>query len=251
MHELGQTRGARRPDHLLQTPDTRVRTALPGRVGGVAIVHIAPAAGAGFAQYTVELEDGGKLSLTGPQCLLYVLSGECVLHTEADRYTLVAGGYAYIPALSTFAISAEARTRVAVIGKSYVPAEGFPAPSLLVGHESDIVSAALMGDEAVQVRSLLPADASFDFAVNTMTYQPGASLPQVEMHVMEHGLLMLEGGGIYRLGEHWYPVAAGDFIWMAPFCPQWFGALGKVPAKYLIYKDANRSSDSARVSYKR
>jgi (S)-ureidoglycine aminohydrolase len=27
---------------------------------------------------------------------------------------------------------------------------------------------------------------------------------------------------------------------MAPFCPQWFGALGKTPAKYLIYKDWNR-----------
>ncbi len=62
----------------------------------------------------------------------------------------------------------------------------------------------------------------------------------VEIHVMEHGLLMLEGGGIYRLGESWYPVGAGDFIWMAPYCPQWFGALGKTPARYLIYKDWNR-----------
>ena len=51
---------------------------------------------------------------------------------------------------------------------------------------------------------------------------------------------MLEGGGIYRLGDSWYPVKAGDFIWMAPWCPQWFGAIGKVPAKYLIYKDWNR-----------
>ena len=73
-----------------------------------------------------------------------------------------------------------------------------------------------------------------------MTYQPGATLPMVEIHVMEHGLLMLAGGGIYRLGERWYPVAEGDFIWMAPYCPQWFGALGKTPAKYLIYKDCNR-----------
>ncbi len=62
----------------------------------------------------------------------------------------------------------------------------------------------------------------------------------VESHVMEHGLLMLSGGGIYRLGEHWYPVKAGDFIWMAPYCPQWFGALGKTAARYLIYKDWNR-----------
>jgi len=73
-----------------------------------------------------------------------------------------------------------------------------------------------------------------------MTYLPGAALSMVEIHVMEHGLLMLEGGGIYRLGEQWYPVAEGDFIWMAPYCPQWFGALGKTPAKYLIYKDWNR-----------
>jgi (S)-ureidoglycine aminohydrolase len=97
-----------------------------------------------------------------------------------------------------------------------------------------------MGDEEVQVRGLLPEDARFDFAVNTMTYQPGAALRMVEVHVMEHGLLLLEGGGIYRLGERWYPVTAEDFIWMAPFCPQWFGALGKKPAKYLIYKDWNR-----------
>ena len=81
---------------------------------------------------------------------------------------------------------------------------------------------------------------SFDFAVNTMTYQPGAALSMVEMHVMEHGLIMLEGGGIYRLGDSWYPVTAGDFIWMGAWCPQWFGAIGKVPAKYLIYKDWNR-----------
>jgi (S)-ureidoglycine aminohydrolase len=52
--------------------------------------------------------------------------------------------------------------------------------------------------------------------------------------------MMLAGGGIYRLGDHWYPVMAGDFIWMAPYCPQWFGAIGKTPAQYLIYKDWNR-----------
>jgi (S)-ureidoglycine aminohydrolase len=73
-----------------------------------------------------------------------------------------------------------------------------------------------------------------------MTYAPGAALSQVEVHHMEHGLLMLEGGGIYRLGDSWYPTTAGDAIWMAPFCPQWFGCLGKQPAKYLIYKDFNR-----------
>ena len=97
-----------------------------------------------------------------------------------------------------------------------------------------------MGDDALRVRALMPDGPAYDFAVNTMTYDPGASLSMVEIHAMEHGLLMLEGGGIYRLGDSWYPVHAGDFIWMRAYCPQWFGALGKKPAKYLIYKDWRR-----------
>ena len=110
----------------------------------------------------------------------------------------------------------------------------------LFGTEETVVGAPLAGDTALQVKQLLPTAAGLDYAVNTMTYQPGAALSMVEIHVMEHGLLMLEGGGIYRLGNSWYPVQAGDFIWMAPYCPQWFGALGKSAAKYLIYKDWNR-----------
>jgi (S)-ureidoglycine aminohydrolase len=87
---------------------------------------------------------------------------------------------------------------------------------------------------------LLPDVPELDFAVNIMTYDPGASLALVEVHIMEHGLVMLEGGGVYRLGNAWYPVIAGDVIYMAPYCPQWFGALGKTPSAYLIYKDWNR-----------
>ncbi len=47
-------------------------------------------------------------------------------------------------------------------------------------------------------------------AVNIFTYQPGATLPFVETHIMEHGLLMLKGQGIYRLDADWHPVRAGD-----------------------------------------
>ena len=32
----------------------------------------------------------------------------------------------------------------------------------------------------------------------------------------------------------------GDVIWMAAYCPQWFVAMGKSPARYLYYKDVNR-----------
>jgi (S)-ureidoglycine aminohydrolase len=153
---------------------------------------------------------------------------------------LRAGDYAYFPASAPQSLVAASPARAAVIEKHYVALQGVAAPGLLFGCEPLVQGEPLMGDDALEVRALIPADPAFDFAVNTMTFQPGAELSMVEIHVMEHGLLMLAGGGIYKLGDSWYPVKAGDFIWMAPYCPQWFGALGKAPAKYLIYKDWNR-----------
>jgi (S)-ureidoglycine aminohydrolase len=35
-------------------------------------------------------------------------------------------------------------------------------------------------------------------------------------------------------------VHAGDFIYMAPYCPQSFVASGTEPAEYLLYKDVYR-----------
>jgi (S)-ureidoglycine aminohydrolase len=174
------------------------------------------------------------------QRFVYVLAGAVDLATGASFQSIDPGGFAYLPEGLAHTLTARSAARLAVVEKPYQPLEGTAAPGMLAGSESNVVSVALMGDSDLLVRSLLPDGPAFDFAVNTMTYQPGASLSMVEIHVMEHGLLMLEGGGIYRLGDAWYPVTAGDFIWMAPFCPQWFGALGKRPAKYLIYKDWNR-----------
>jgi (S)-ureidoglycine aminohydrolase len=240
MHSLGQTRSAKRRDHLLLTPDTFIRSVLPGMQNGAAVVHVSPAAGAGFMQYSAELEAGGTLGATAAQRFVYVLSGGADIATESSFQSLNVGSFGYIPQGLAHTVTAQNNARIAVIEKLYEPVDGHKMPTLLVGGESAVASAALIGDEDVQVRALLPDEPSFDFAVNTMTYQPGASLSMVEAHVMEHGLLMLEGGGIYRLSDAWYPVKEGDFIWMSPFCPQWFGALGKRPAKYLIYKDGNR-----------
>lgn len=247
---LGHTRSALRHDHLLQTPDTFVCTPLPGLTDGAAILHVVPQIGSAFTMMTVELAAGGLLRGSPTQRFLYVLAGELTLQEpmSSQPHALVAGSYAYLPTNHTHSLRAHTDARVIVIEKPFLPlssedgeAIGERIPAFLVGNEADTVSVALHGDEALQVRSLLPASPAFDFACNIMSYVPGAALPQVEIHYMEHGLLMLEGAGIYRLGESWYPVQAGDFIWMAPYCPQWFGAIGKGTAKYLIYKDCNRA----------
>lgn len=236
MHSLGETRSAHRHDHLLQTPDTFVRAAFPGLTKGTAIVHMAEAGGAAFTQYTVEFEAGGTLAATDQQRFLYVLEGAVTIHENK----MTAGGYAYTPPGEGRSANAIEPCRVAVIEKGFSAANGLGSPRAFTGYERDADAQPLAGDPDLTVRTLFPEGNEYDFAVNTMTYQPGASLSMVELHVMEHGLLMLDGEGIYRLGDCWYPVSAGDFIWMAPYCPQWFGALGKTPAKYLIYKDWNR-----------
>ena len=240
MHNLGETRSSQKSNHLLLTPDTFVRAALPGMRGCSGIVHISPALGAKFTQYTAEFETGGELGPTPAQRFIFVIDGAIKVEREDRRTDLGVREYAYFPAGVKHRVIAAMGSRVAVIEKAYQPLGSSKPPQVIVSSEDAVASHPLGDDPSLQVKCLLPDEPSFDFAVNTMTYQPGAALSIVEMHVMEHGLIMLEGGGIYRLGDSWYPVTAGDFIWMAPWCPQWFGAIGKVPAKYLIYKDWNR-----------
>lgn len=249
MHHFGFTRSANRRDHLLQTPDTFVRTPLPGLSGGTAIVHAAPEMGAGFAMMTVEFEPEGTLLEGFTQRFLYVLEGHLVLREPGSPRprVLTPGSFAYLPAEHPHMLLAQSAARVAVIDKPFVPlgapedaAPQIGPPAFFMGAEESAAATPLNADDGVLVRALVPSSLAFDFAVNTMRYEPGGALAQVEVHYMEHGLLMLEGGGIYRLGDRWYPVQAGDFIWIKAFCPQWFGCIGRQPAKYLIYKDFNR-----------
>ena len=240
MHRLGETRSRRAPDHLLQTPDTFVWAPLPGMKDATACVHAAPALGAQFAMYTALLQPGGELGTTSYSRFLYVLDGSVQVSGRDGLQILQTGGFLYSPPAGSHSVTACGdAARIAVIEKPYVSSSS-RAPTVCSGSERDVIAVPLLGDDGVQVRSLLPDDPAFDLAVNTMEYRPGASLSMVESHVMEHGLLMLDGEGIYRLGDAWYAVAKGDFIWMGAFCPQWFGALGRTPARYLIYKDWHR-----------
>jgi (S)-ureidoglycine aminohydrolase len=243
MYELGHTRTVHRHNHLLLTPDTFVRAPLPGMRNATAIIHVGPAVGARFTQMTVEFDDGGHLPSAPDQRFVYVLEGELQIGTDI----LAAGDFAYLPPGEKASVTAGRSARAAIVEKPYQQLPGISPPEFFTGREKLIPAEPVEADASVEVRHLIPDNPAFDLAVNTMTYQPGAALPMVESHVMEHGLLMLAGGGIYRLDDNWYPVKAGDFIWMAPYCPQWFGALGKTAASYLIYKDWNRHPLGERV----
>jgi len=75
--------------------------------------------------------------------------------------------------------------------------------------------------------------------MSLMAFDPGVMLPQVEIHDEEHGLYMTAGSGVYALNGEEHEVREGDFIYMAPYCPQGFCA-GDGGAEYLLYKDVYR-----------
>ena len=236
---LGQTRTRLTPSHALIAPDGHVRTRLPGWTNTAVVVLISAQLGARFTQYLAHMEAGGEAAATDYERFVFVVSGEVGLELSGT-HTLSEYDYAYLPAGTPATLHADAPATLCVFERRYLPLPDVPAPEPVFGNERKTSGEAFLGDGGVRVRKLLPEHPSFDLMLSTMTFQPGRSLPFAETHVMEHGLLMLSGGGVYKLAENWYPVTQGDVIYMAPYCPQWFGALGEREAKYLLYKDSFR-----------
>src|ERR1039457_2452553 len=114
MHNLGRTRSSQQPNHLLLTPDTFVRTVLPGMKACSAIVHVSPALGAKFTQYTAELEVGGELGQPLTQRFLFVIEGGVTLEVDGKLRELSARGYAYLPQGLHHRVTATKVSRVAV-----------------------------------------------------------------------------------------------------------------------------------------
>jgi (S)-ureidoglycine aminohydrolase len=243
MDPFGTIRSRLARDHALIAPNSFVHSDLPGWEQTRGIIVIAPAMGARFVQFLAEMEAGAVAgpAAEGVERMVFVLEGEIlVTPSRGSETALGVGGYLYVPPLMHAPFRATRATRINVFEKRYTPRAGVDLPALVIGSEQDVEPIPFLGDPAARLQTLLPTTPAFDLAVNVFTYDPGATLPIVESHVMEHGLLMLEGQGVYRLGDSWYPVQKGDIVWMAPFCPQWFVAMGKSPARYLYYKDVNR-----------
>jgi (S)-ureidoglycine aminohydrolase len=246
MPELfGHTRAHIGTRHALITPANHVNSALPGIKGAAAAVLVSPAMGAHMAQVLLTFQSGGSARIPAgeTQTFGYVMDGGAAVAVGANMRRLKAGGFFFCPAGSQWSLSAPTKgTRVTLFQKKYVSLPGVRAPRAILGDQSRVKGTPFLGDPAAKLQVLLPDEPAFDMAVNLFAYQPGGHLPFVEVHIMEHGLVMLSGEGVYRLEDSWYPVQAGDAIWMAPYCAQWFVAMGKVPARYLYYKDVNRAA---------
>jgi len=242
--QLGETRSVIAQRHALISADSHEVTPMPGWPGSRIVVVISPQMGAQFSQFFVEMADGaaGRAPAKAVERFVMVLEGAVSLQLGDEEHLLGVEGYALVPAGVAHEITAVKAARLVVLEKIFVPLEGAAHPELVVGTVAAQPKRAMSEDGLLAVRKLVPVDERFDCEVNVMEFQPGGSLPYVETHFVEHGLLMLGGGGVYRLDKEWFSVVEGDVIWMGPYCPQWFGALGAKPARYLIYKNWNRDS---------
>ncbi len=242
---LGQTRTHLGVRHALIAPDGHVKSNVPGITGTATIVLISEALGAKFAQVLVTFEKDGRVELPANdvETAGYFETGGGWLVIGREKQRCLAGSFFFAPAGQSWSItSALLGTRVTLFHKKYAPLAGVPAPKGVIGNAAAIKGEPYLGDPKATLKVLLPDNPSFDLTLNIFTYQPKATLPFVATHSMEQGLLMLSGEGIYQLENDRHAVQKGDVIWMAPYCPQWFIAKGKVAASYLRYQSVNRAA---------
>lgn len=201
-----------------------------------------------FSQMIVEVAPGGGAAKHEPdpdaEGAFFVVDGRLTIEIPGRKHSLAPGDFAYLPP----DVSAEIRSvgetpaRFHWIRKPYERAEGIALPDPIFANEQDIAPTPMpdTGGAWATTRFVEPSDLRHDMHITIVTLQPGGVIPFAETHVMEHGLYVLQGKGVYRLNTDWVEVEAGDFMWLRAFCPQACYAGGPEPFRYLLYKDVNR-----------
>lgn len=227
-----------------------VTSNLPGFTNTRSWILARPIAGFAttFAQLIVEIGPGGgaerpeqELAVEG---VIFVTAGELTLTIEGETHVLEPGGYAYLAPGTPWSVANEGAefTSFHWIRKEYEPVDDVALPASFVTSDAEVEPQPMPDTDGAwaTTRFVDPDDLAHDLHVNIVTFQPGGKIPFAETHVMEHGILVLEGTGVYRLNGDWVEVEAGDFLWLRAFCPQACYAGGPGPFRYLLYKDVNR-----------
>ncbi len=234
MSDRGACPGAR---YTVLTPANHYPCRLPNLPGASVVKLVTPRlAPARFAEYLVTLAPGGGTIEPGFESFLYGLDGEAFVETDGVGVALGPGSFAYLPHDAGFALRGEGR--LLWLKRRYEPFPGVGSPPLVSGHRDDepFEDVGLFRRRELLARD----DPRFDFNMSLLAFDPGTNLGKIEIHDEEHGLYMTAGEGAYLLDRQTHHVRAGDFIYMAPYCPQGFEAGGDVPAEYLLYKDVFR-----------
>ena len=236
------TRGVRGRSYTLLTPENHYVSRLPNLPGAELIKLVTPRlAPSRIAQTLVRLPQAGiSAEIPGDfETFLFGLTGAVTVSWSGEAVGLGPRAFAYLPAGLDFTVRSPGAGELLWIKRRYEPWPGLRDPPPAHG-QADALGAIATTTPGLQRRELLdPDDPRRDFTMSLMTFDPGAGLTQIEIHDEEHGLYMTAGSGLYTLERDAHAVAAHDFIYMAPYCPQGFTA-GPEGAEYLLYKDIYR-----------
>ncbi len=221
----------------------RVLSYLPGFRDVAAQVLATPQLGARFVQYELVIQPKGGTTLPHNEPLehfLFVLEGGMEFVLDGSKHALEQGSFCWLPPSCPFQFlnSTSSATRVVWIRRRYVEAQGVAIPDPIISHESAVTA---YPTDTYMEQHLTPyEDLAFDMGINLQVFDPGVYFSDVESHIMEQGLYMVAGRGVYWLNGDFIETKKDDFIYMAPFCPQFFYATGWEKSAYLLYKDVNR-----------
>ncbi|MBR0830000.1 (S)-ureidoglycine aminohydrolase [Bradyrhizobium manausense] len=201
-----------------------------------------------FSHYLMEVAPRGGSELPEPdkgaEGALFVAGGKLSLKLADRERELRPGGFAYLPPGSAWSLRNRGSSPAHVhwIRKLYQRVPGLAEPDVIVTNEDSLPPSPMPDTDGrwTTTRFIDPTDIRYDMHINIVTFEPGASIPFTETHVMEHGLYVLEGKAVYRLNQDWVEVEAGDYMWLRAFCPQACYAGGPGRFRYLLYKDVNR-----------
>ncbi len=240
---VGHNRTMVTPHYAVMPPDGILQSRLPGFAGARVHFQTSPAMGAGFAQALLVLAPGGGTAAPredGLEHFFYVVEGAAEIGPSGEERHLEPGGFCYVPAGRAYDLRATEETRIVWIKRPYEPAPGISSPEPRFGSRQDTPILRKHTDGRGWQTLLGEDDLRMDMEINILSFAPGTHFPFVETHVMEHGLYMLDGQGLYLLGRDWHECWAGDFIWMGAYVPQQFYCTGWGEAAYLLYKNVNR-----------
>jgi len=214
------TSGSRvRPDHALIAPTLRRAACRAGR-GRAAWSRSRP--GSGRSSCSPRLPGGGGSAGPPPRVerFVFILDGRSTSRrrrarpgARSRRLRLSASGrtrHAHVAGRES-----ALHLREAVCGR---PGTGPPAARS--APEADVRGSPSWGPRR-QPQVLLPMSRPSTWPVQPVHLPPRCDAADGRGPRHEHGLLMLEGQGVYRLAGLVVSRREGDAVWMAPYCPQW------------------------------
>ncbi|PIE80405.1 MAG: (S)-ureidoglycine aminohydrolase [Chloroflexi bacterium] len=230
--------------YMILAQSDRVNSTLPNWHKTAAKIMTTPALGAKFVEYEMFIQPGGGTVNPvndGLQHFLFVLEGEITFEMGGQSYDLTEGGTIWLPPDHPYTLTnqSDTLTRILWLRRRYIEIKGIAIPQPIITNEKEVEA---VPEDTYVEKHLIPYDneLGYDMAFNLLIFEPGTHFGFVESHIMEHGLYMLDGRGFYYLNGDFIEVKKDDYIYMAPFCPQYFAATGWETGRYILYKDVNR-----------